>query len=47
MCSSVCDHNESNRCLQETRTSVELMKAVELDYVIKEVYEIYDYKQKG
>lgn len=35
---------ENERCLQETWTSVELKSAVELEYVIKE---IYDYKQKG
>lgn len=47
MCSFVCVNEEDDRCLQKTWTSVELKKAIELRYVVKEVYEIYNYEQKG
>ena len=44
---SKCCYDEEERCLQETWTSMELKKALEFGYVIKEIYEIYDYKKKG
>ena len=45
---SHCDHeNEDDRCLQETWVSEELKKAIELGYIVKEIYEIYDYEKKG
>ena len=45
---SKCDHeDEEDRCLQETWVSEELKKAVELGYIVKDVYEIYDYEKRG
>ena len=45
---SSCDHkDEEDRCLRETWVSEELKKAIELGYIVKEIYEVYDYKKKG
>lgn len=39
------EHSEDDRCLQEMWVSEELKKA--LEYVVKEVYKIYDYEKTG
>ena len=41
---NTCDHNDDERCLEGTFTTVELNLAVKMLYSIEEVYEIYDYK---
>lgn len=47
LCQTCCDHiNDEDFCLQKMWTSVEIQKALENDYVVKEAYEIYDFHKK-
>ena len=39
----VCNHNENDRCILGTWTSVEINKAVEMGYRILKKYEIYHF----
>ena len=44
---SSCDHEDDERCLEGTFTTIELIKAVDMDYSIIEVYEILHYEAKS
>ncbi|CAB3980640.1 DNA polymerase [Paramuricea clavata] len=41
-----CDHNDEQRALYGTWTSIEIQKALQLDYHILIVYEIYHYEKR-
>ena len=42
----VCNHNENDRCILGTWTSVEINKAVEMGYRILKKYEIYHFSRQ-
>ncbi|CAB3977643.1 DNA polymerase [Paramuricea clavata] len=42
----VCTHNEEERVLYGTWTSIEIHVALKHGYMVKEVYEVYNYKQR-
>jgi hypothetical protein len=45
LCDS-CTHNEEEKVLYGTWTSIEIQTALKHGYVVKEVYEIYHYAQR-
>jgi len=42
----VCNHTEEQRCLIGTWATPELYKALEMGYILKEVYEIHNFKKR-
>ncbi|XP_042908649.2 uncharacterized protein [Parasteatoda tepidariorum] len=44
---SVCDHTEDERCLEGTWTTLEISKALECGYELKEIFEIYNFKEQS
>ena len=40
-----CNHSDEERCIEGSWVSLELYKAIELGYEVKEVYKVYNYKE--
>ena len=45
--SNSCTHNDEERALLGTWTTDEISKAVEKGYLIKEIYEVWHFKEKS